>query len=71
MAKFDINESTGQILTKEPLDHETAPDCEPTDDEISNCYKVKVQVWDGLDEDRTEQDTSTMLTIASSTTRSR
>ena len=56
--KFDINESTGQILTKDPLNHETTPDCEPTDANINNCYKVKVHVWDGLDEDRNEQDTS-------------
>ena len=27
VGKFDINESTGQILTKEPLNHED-PDCD-------------------------------------------
>ena len=55
--KFSINESTGQILTKDPLDHENTPDCEPTDTNVNNCYKVKVQVWDGRDEDRNEQNT--------------
>ena len=61
VAKFDINESTGQILTKDPLNHE-APDCGyvDTNDRTTCTYTVKVQVWDGLDEDRNEQDTSSL-----------
>lgn len=61
---FDINESTGQILTKEPLNHEA--DCSDADGaktggDAENCtYTVKVQVWDGLDEHRNEQDTSSL-----------
>ena len=60
--KFDINESTGQILTKEPLNHEDAA-CVRYDDAANptQCtYTVKVQVWDGRDGDRNEQDTSTI-----------
>ena len=62
VAKFDINESTGQILTKDPLNHEA--ECSAGDAGLDgahegNCtYTVKVQVWDGLDEDRNEQNTS-------------
>ena len=60
-AKFDINKATGQILTKEPLNHEAA-DC--GDDNTANrtqcTYRVVVEVWDGLDEHRNEQDTSTI-----------
>ena len=61
VAKFDINESTGQILSKDSLNHE-AGDCGYVDDaNPTQCtYTVKVQVWDGLDEDRNEQDTSTI-----------
>ena len=61
---FDINESTGQILTKGPLNHEA--ECSTGDGALNgghteNCtYAVKVQVWDGLDEDRTEQDLSSL-----------
>ena len=59
---FDINESTGQILTKEPLNHEDVAGCGY--DDMANptqcTYTVVVQVWDGLDEDRTEEDTSTI-----------
>ena len=62
--KFGINESTGQILTKDPLNHEA--ECSDYDASLEggheeNCtYTVKVQVWDGLDEDRNEQDTSSL-----------
>ena len=50
--KFDINESTGQILTKEPLNHEDSTACEYNPDVTPTVctYKVQVQVWDGLDE---------------------
>ena len=57
---FDINESSGQILTKAPLDYEEAPDCEAGDASIDNCYKVNVQVWDGRDEHGNEQNTSSL-----------
>ena len=55
--KFDINESTGQILTKDPLNHEA--DCSDADTggDADNCtYTVKVEVWDGLDEDRNKEE---------------
>ena len=61
LAKFDINESTGQILTKAALNHE-ASDCgyvnaaNPT----VCTYTVKVQVWDGLDTHRNEEATVTV-----------
>ena len=61
---FDINESTGQILTKEPLNHEAV--CSTGDASLDggdegNCtYTVVVQVWDGLDEHRNEQDLSSL-----------
>ena len=64
VAKFDMNESSGQILTKDPLNHEA--ECSDGDESLTgghpeNCtYTVKVQVWDGLDEDRDEQDTSSL-----------
>ena len=59
--KFDINESSGQILTKASLNHE-ATDCDYVDapSQTTCTYTVKVQVWDGLDEDRNEQDTDTI-----------
>ena len=62
--KFDITATTGQILTKDPLNHEA--ECSGTDaslegDHQENCtYTVVVQVWDGLDEDRDEQVTSSL-----------
>ncbi len=61
MAKFDINSSTGQILTKEPLNHE-ATDCDYDDtaDPTECMYTVRVQVWDGLDQHRNEQDTDSL-----------
>ena len=65
VAKFDINESTGQILTKASLNHEdgTAGTGCGYDEAVSptRCtYTVRVQVWDGLDEDRKEQVLSTL-----------
>ncbi len=58
--KFDINKSTGQILTKDPLNHEdaTATGCEydPNNDPTVCTYKVQVEVWDGLDEHGNEED---------------
>ena len=62
--KFDINKSTGQILTKEPLDHEA--DCSDADEsktggDADNCtYTVKVEVWDGLDQHRNKEPTATV-----------
>ena len=62
--KFDINPSTGQILTKDPLNHEAV--CNQGDSSLSggdeeNCnYIVVVQVWDGLNEDRNEQDLASL-----------
>ena len=60
--KFTINESTGQILTEESLNHEDVAGCGYNDmaDQTQCTYTVKVQVWDGLDEDRNEQDTSSL-----------
>ena len=62
--KFDINESTGQILTKDPLNHEaecSTADANETGGHEDNCtYVVKVEVWDGLDEHRNEEDTATI-----------
>ena len=61
--KFAINESTGQILTKELLNHEdsgcgyVATDDTLTSTTATTCtYVVKVEVWDGLDGDRNEED---------------
>ena len=64
-AKFDINESSGQILTKSSLNHEddTADTgCGYVDapSQTTCTYTVKVQVWDGLDGDRNEQDLSSL-----------
>ena len=62
--KFDITATTGQIMTKDPLNHEA--ECSGTDASLEgghqeNCtYTVVVQVWDGLDEDRDEQVTSSL-----------
>ena len=59
---FDINTSTGQILTKEPLNHEDADGCgyDEAVDPTQCTYTVVVQVWDGLDEHRNEQDLSSL-----------
>ena len=66
VTNFDINESTGQILTKEPLNHENAAcgydatvDTTPNNDTTCT-YTIVVQVWDGLDEHRNEQDLSSL-----------
>ena len=51
--KFDINKSTGQILTKAPLNHEDTDCGYVANNEPSNTtcfYTVKVQVRDGKDE---------------------
>ena len=59
VAKFDINESTGQILTKAALNHE-ASDCGYVDaaNPTVCTYTVKVQVWDGLDTHRNKEATA-------------
>ena len=57
--KFDINKSTGQILTKDPLNHEDNTACE-YDASVTPTvctYKVQVEVWDGLDEHGNKEDT--------------
>ena len=61
VARFAINESTGQILTKASLNHEDT-DCgyNENNDSTACTYTVKVQVWDGRDEHRNEQDTATI-----------
>ena len=61
VSNFDITATTGQILTKESLNHE-ATDCGYVDapSQTTCTYTVEVQVWDGLDEDRNEQDTSSL-----------
>ena len=56
VAKFTINESTGQILTKDPLNHEDE-DCgynpnndTPDSTTATTCtYRVNVEARDGLD----------------------
>ena len=55
--KFDINESTGQILTKDALNHEDT-DCgySPNDDPTVCTYMAKVEVRDGLDEHGNKED---------------
>ena len=59
--KFDINKSTGQILTKAPLNHEdsagTGCEYNANDTRTVCTYKVQVQVWDGLDEHGNKEDT--------------
>ena len=61
-SKFDINDSTGQILTKAPLNHEDedcgyAPDNDaPDPPTATTCtYTVVVEVRDGLDENGNEE----------------
>ena len=56
-SKFDINKSTGQILTKAPLNHEDT-DCGYVDnaDPTVCTYTVKMQVRDGLDEHGNEEE---------------
>ena len=57
VAKFDINESTGQILTEEPLNHES-DDCDYDEmDSPTVCvYTVQVEVRDGFDEDGNKEE---------------
>ena len=65
VGKFDINTSNGQILTKESLNHEDT-DCDydaaaDTGPNTNTCsYTVMVQVWDGRDEHRNEEDTAVL-----------
>ena len=66
VAKFTINESTGQILTRDPLNHEDE-DCGyvPIDDTLTattatTCtYTVKVEVRDGLDANGNKEESET------------
>ena len=59
-AKFDIDESSGQIRTKSPLNHEdlgcdyVAP-INP-DDPTTCTYTVAVHVWDGMNTHKVEED---------------
>ena len=56
-AKFDIDASTGQIKTKAALDHESADcDYDDTDNPTVCTYTVKVEVWDGFDTHKVEED---------------
>ena len=58
--KFDIDKSSGQIRTKSPLNHEA--ECNSGDSALAgghaeNCtYTVQVQVWDGFNEHKVEED---------------
>ena len=74
--KFDINENTGQILTKDPLNHEDEVCGYVADDDIANpttaticTYRVVVEVRDGLDangnkeEEETTADDTITVTI--------
>ena len=61
VAKFDIDKSNGRILTKAALNHEDTgcgylTSQEP--DSTTCTYTVKVEVSDGLDEDRNEEETA-------------
>ena len=66
VSKFTINESTGQILTKDPLNHED-DGCgyDSTDDTLTSTtattctYTVKVEVRDGLDENGNKEKSET------------
>ena len=57
-AKFDIDESTGQIRTKSALNHEDTDGCgyDASADPTTCTYTVKVEVWDGLDTHKVEED---------------
>ena len=68
-AKFDIDERTGQIRTKAGMiynyeDITASNTCNPLTDAAQigsdRCYTVKVEVWDGLDDDKNAQDTTTI-----------
>lgn len=58
--KFEINESTGQLLTKAPLNHEDA-DCDYVSTAVpTSCiWTVMVEVTDGLDEHRNAEESPT------------
>ena len=58
-AKFDINKSTGQILTKEPLNHEDAGCDYDANDNPTCTYTVNVDVRDGLDANRVKEESET------------
>ena len=59
-AKFDINESTGQIQTKESLNHEDTNCGYVVDADSTECtYTVNVDVRDGLNENRDEEESET------------
>ena len=61
VAKFDIDKATGQIRTKSPLNHEdsdadTGCGYVDTADTTSCIYTVQVQVWDGFNTHKVEED---------------
>ena len=58
VAKFDINKSTGQILTKDPLNTEAeCSDADATPGHQENCtYTVKVEVRDGYDTHKVKEE---------------
>ena len=58
VAKFDIDESSGQIRTKAALNHEGTTDCgyDNTANPTTCTYTVKVEVWDGLDTHGVKED---------------
>ena len=58
--KFDIDKSSGQIRTKSPLNHEDAA-CGYDDaaDTTTCTYTVQVQVWDGFNTHKVEEDSET------------
>ena len=56
-ALFDIDKSSGQIRTKSPLNHEDdACDYEDTAASTTCTYTVQVQVWDGFNTHKVEED---------------
>ncbi len=66
--KFDINKSTGQILTKDPLNHEDATCGYAAGANPTVCtYMVQVQVWDGLDQHGNKEDEPSVDDIVSVT----
>ena len=61
VAKFDIDKATGQIRTNSPLNHEdsdadTGCGYVDTADTTSCIYMVQVQVWDGFNTHKVEED---------------
>ena len=59
--KFDIDKTTGQIRTKSPLNHEDS-ECgyDESDDQTTCTYTVNVQVWDGFDTHKVEEDSDNL-----------